>query len=219
MTSTDKEKQLKSRWEVICASDPWVLRHPLGQFNVRGVEVTFNGVARTLVAVACEPLVDGALIRINSACLTSETFGAENCDCSWQLWAAMKIIRSCGGAIIYCPHHEGRGAGLFAKLQSFALMDQYGVSNAEAFRRLGLPLDQRTYGEVAAVIRWWKLRRVRLLTNNPNKRLGLEEQGIIIDGIEPLAAMHREQWREYLLSKVADLGHIIDSVAKGSING
>ena len=114
------------------------------------------------------------LVRVHSECLTGDAFGSLRCDCGEQLEAAMREIGSEGrGVIIYLRGHEGRGIGLHAKLHAYALQDA-GLDTVDANLRLGLPVDARDYNVAAAILRDLGVRRIRLLSANPNKsdRLG-----------------------------------------------
>ena len=150
------------------------------------------------------------LLRINSACMTSETLGDERCDCSWQLWKALAQIQENGqGLVIYSPDDEARGVGLFNKINSFHIMDSLGYSSAQAFSHLSLPTDNRTFAGVIAVLQYLDIKRVKAISNNPRKLEALKEGGIEVEERVAITA-GKELWKEYLLSKKLDFQHMID---------
>jgi GTP cyclohydrolase II len=154
---------------------------------------------------------DGMPVRINSACFTSETLGDRSCDCAWQLNAALELIeQERAGMIIYCYSHEGRGIGLFHKVNSMTLMQEQELTTAEAFVRLGVGVDERDFSFVADILRHFGLSKVRLMTNNPHKNRALIDGGIeILDEIR-LVKRHDASLKRYLASKKEAFGHVID---------
>jgi len=157
------------------------------------------------------------LLRINSACYTSDIFGCQRCDCNWQLIQAMEIIHKEGnGMIIYHFHHEGRGAGWTNKLKSYTLMDREGCSTFEAFQRLNLIPDQRTYYPAILILQDLNIKEVNLISNNPDKERFLQENGIKVNQRIPIISKKRE-WRNYLVSKKEQFGHKIDLSRKEKV--
>lgn len=197
---------------VLDVSETIKLQNSLGQYRLTAylIEEKPTSVA-THVSLAVGEITKGMLVRINSACATSEIFACNRCDCYWQLWQAMSIMQERGqGLLTYHANHEGRGSGLFHKINSYALMDRTGCSTAEAFYELGLPLDVRNFNAATLILRHLGLRSVRLLSNNPAKAEALETAGIEVTHIEPLVPTHQDEWRIYLESKRRDFGHVID---------
>src|SRR5699024_7896667 len=126
------------------------------------------------------------LVRVHSECLTGDVLGSMRCDCGPQLDAAMaKVVEAGRGVVLYMRGHEGRGIGLMHKLQAYQLQDN-GADTVEANVALGMPVDGRDYGQGAQILRDLGIRSMRLLTNNPAKRVGLEGYGLEIVGREPL---------------------------------
>ncbi len=177
-------------------------------------------------AVGFESLVDGAhhialikgevegkervLVRMHSECLTGDVFGSRRCDCGDQLSMAMQQIAEAGeGVVLYFRGHEGRGIGIIHKLAAYALQDQ-GRDTVEANLDLGLPADARDYGMGAQILSDLNMISMRLMTNNPAKRAGLEAHGLNIVEQVPLQAVLTAENRSYLETKVAKMGHVID---------
>jgi len=147
------------------------------------------------------------LVRLHSECLTGDALGSMRCDCGEQLREAMRLIALEGaGVIVYLRGHEGRGIGLIQKLRAYALQDD-GADTVEANLRLGLPVDARTYTAGAQILRDLGLRSVRLLTNNPQKRAGIEAAGIIVAERLALRIEPTTHNLRYLEAKRDRLGH------------
>ena len=147
------------------------------------------------------------LVRVHSECLTGDAFGSWRCDCGEQLEAAMREIGSEGlGVIIYLRGHEGRGIGLQAKLHAYALQDA-GLDTVDANLRLGLPVDARDYSVAAAILRDLGVRRIRLLSANPNKSARLTDLGIEVTARLPLPVTERAENAFYRATKHNRMGH------------
>jgi 3,4-dihydroxy 2-butanone 4-phosphate synthase/GTP cyclohydrolase II len=154
------------------------------------------------------PDVD-VLVRVHSECLTGDAFGSLRCDCGEQLHAAMKLIEAEGrGAILYM-RQEGRGIGLKNKMRAYSLQDEEGLDTVEANERLGFPPDLRDYGVGAQILVDLGVRRMRLITNNPGKRAGIEGYGLTIVERVPLEVQPNEKNYEYLRTKKEKLGHVL----------
>ncbi len=151
---------------------------------------------------------DAVLVRVHSQCLTGDVFQSERCDCGEQLEQAMQIIDGLGAGVIIYMHQEGRGIGLGNKILAYALQDR-GRDTVEANLELGFKEDLRDYGISAQIIRDLGVRRVRLLTNNPRKVLGLQGYGIEIAERIPLEVAARSGNLEYLRTKQEKLGHLL----------
>ncbi len=153
-----------------------------------------------------------ALVRAHSQCLTGDTFGSERCDCGDQLHKSMEMIEKEGrGIVLYIMTHEGRGIGLANKIKAYAIQDE-GADTVEANRRLGFLPDQRDYGVGAQILVALGVRRIRLITNNPRKFVGLEGYGLEIVDRVPLEVPPNACNLRYLKAKKEKMGHILDLV-------
>ena len=147
------------------------------------------------------------LVRVHSACVTSEVFGSLRCDCAGQLERAMQMVADEGrGVIVYILSHEGRGIGLPMKIAAYHLQDE-GADTVEANERLGVPADMRDYGLGAQVLVDLGVKRMRLLTNNPRKLVALEGYGLEIVERVPIEVAPTPENVAYLRAKVEKLGH------------
>ena len=148
------------------------------------------------------------LVRIHSECLTGDAFGSLRCDCGPQLEESMKEIQTHGcGAVVYL-RQEGRGIGLFAKVQAYALQDQ-GLDTLDANLELGFPADARTYEFAAEMLAAIGFNEVNIMTNNPDKILQLRENGIIVNSRVPIIIATCEHNRSYLKTKSTRMGHLL----------
>mgnify|MGYP001209874961 CR=1 FL=1 len=181
-----------------------------GDFMIRVFheeETGFDHVALTLGDMEGP---DPVLIRVHSECLTGDAFGSLRCDCGPQLHAALDAIKHKGWGCLLYLRQEGRGIGLFAKVQAYHLQD-LGYDTLDANLALGLPADARTYEMAASMLQELGVRRVRLMTNNPLKRKGLSEHGIDVeDRIQHLAGLGKHNIR-YLETKAERMGHLLST--------
>jgi 3,4-dihydroxy 2-butanone 4-phosphate synthase / GTP cyclohydrolase II len=178
-----------------------------GEFRAVGYRSTMD--RREHIALVAGDLGDGAdvLVRVHSECLTGDVFGSLRCDCGPQLDAALEAVgREGRGVVLYVRGHEGRGIGLLHKLQAYQLQDG-GEDTVEANLSLGLPADARDYGTGAQILVDLGVRTMRLLTNNPAKRAGLEGYGLQIVGRVPLPVHANPENLRYLATKRDRLGH------------
>jgi 3,4-dihydroxy 2-butanone 4-phosphate synthase / GTP cyclohydrolase II len=147
------------------------------------------------------------LLRVHSCCLTGDVFGSLRCDCGPQLQAAMQMIEEEGaGLVLYIGNHEGRGIGLVNKLRAYNLQDQ-GMDTVEANEALDQPADSRDYGPGTQILYDLGVRRMRLLTNNPRKLIGLEGYGLEVVEQVPITVAPNPYNERYLLTKKEKLGH------------
>ncbi|MCT2997356.1 GTP cyclohydrolase II [Propionibacterium freudenreichii] len=149
------------------------------------------------------------LVRVHSECVTGDVFGSRKCDCGAQLDRALELIAEQGGVLVYLGGHEGRGIGLAEKIAAYALQEG-GADTVEANVARGWDPDLREYGAAAAILRDLGVRQVRLLTNNPDKVQALAGQGIGVDQVVPLVVGVTAQNIDYLRTKVAKMGHLMD---------
>lgn len=182
---------------------------PYGEFTAYGYGTRHDDHGGAQVALVYGEPRDGALVRLHSECLTGDVFGSLRCDCGQQLQAALAAVVEAGsGVVVYLRGHEGRGVGLLSKLAAYALQDD-GHDTVDANLALGLPVDARDYWAGAQVLRDLGIGSVRLLTNNPAKRRGLEEYGIEVSACVPLVVPPGPYNAGYLRAKRERLGHLL----------
>jgi 3,4-dihydroxy 2-butanone 4-phosphate synthase/GTP cyclohydrolase II len=154
---------------------------------------------------------DEVLVRVHSECLTGDVFGSLRCDCGEQLHNAMKIIDEEGKGVILYMRQEGRGIGLEGKLKAYELQDK-GKDTVEANLALGFKADLRDYGVGAQILRDIGIRKIKLLTNNPKKIVGLEGYGLTVVGRVPIEMPPHAKNIHYLKVKKSKLGHMLEKV-------
>jgi 3,4-dihydroxy 2-butanone 4-phosphate synthase/GTP cyclohydrolase II len=179
-----------------------------GDFTAIAYETTVESwtpLALVLGDVAGETPV---LVRMHSECLTGDVFGSRRCDCGDQLRAALEIIRAEGRGVLVYLRQEGRGIGLVNKMRAYELQDQ-GKDTVEANQALGFAPDPRDYGIGTQVLVDLGVKNLRLLTNNPKKRVGLESYGLTIVERVGIEATPNETNRKYLSTKRDKLGHLL----------
>ena len=156
--------------------------------------------------------IDGdkeVLVRVHSQCLTGDVFGSFRCDCGTQLERAMEMVQREGLGVILYMMQEGRGIGLANKIKAYALQDQ-GRDTVEANEELGFQADLRDYGVGAQILAALGVRRMRLMTNNPKKIIGLEGYGLEVTDRVPIEIESRPENIRYLLTKCQKLGHLMN---------
>lgn len=181
-----------------------------GPFRAVAYESAVDG--RTHVALVRGDIGEGegVLTRVHSECLTGDVFGSLRCDCGRQLDQAVRLVGGEGrGVVLYVRGHEGRAIGLTHKLRAYELQDQ-GRDTVEANLELGFAADQRDYGIGAQILADLGVRTMRLLTNNPDKRAGLEGYGLAIVERIPLQTEPNPHNVNYLRAKAEKLGHLLD---------
>jgi 3,4-dihydroxy 2-butanone 4-phosphate synthase / GTP cyclohydrolase II len=163
------------------------------------------------IALVAGEIGDGldVLVRVHSECLTGDVFGSYRCDCGPQLQASLlKVAEEGRGIVLYIKGHEGRGIGLLHKLRAYTLQDE-GRDTVDANLELGLPADARDYGTGAQILADLGVHSMRLLTNNPAKRAGLEGYGLTISERVPLEIHPNQHNRVYLETKALRMGHVL----------
>ena len=181
----------------------------LGEFRLIGYRSLISN--EEFVVLARGEFGDGqpTLARIHSQCLTGDVFGSTKCDCGQQLRSAMKLITDAGrGAIIY-QQQEGRGIGIINKIRAYALQDE-GADTIEANERLGLAVDRRRYEQCAEILTDLGIKRVRLISNNPEKLQALRNCGLEIVERVPLEIKFYRSFARYLKTKREEMGHLIN---------
>jgi 3,4-dihydroxy 2-butanone 4-phosphate synthase / GTP cyclohydrolase II len=184
-----------------------------GAFRAVGYQSTLDGTDH--VALVRGEIGDGSdvLVRVHSECLTGDVFGSRRCDCGPQLDAALEAVAREGrGVVLYVRGHEGRGIGLMHKLAAYSLQDR-GTDTVDANLELGLPADARDYGTGAQILVDLGIRTMRLLSNNPTKRAGLEGYGLEIVGRVGLPVHATPENLRYLRTKRDRMGHDLPGLA------
>ena len=190
-----------------------------GEFHAYAYESLVD--PKTHVALVHGDVGDGEqiLVRVHSECLTGDVFGSLRCDCGDQLDAALAHIGKEGrGIVLYIRGHEGRAIGLTHKLRAYRLQEQ-GLDTVEANEELGFPADPRDYGIGAQILVDLGVKTMRLLTNNPSKRAGLEGYGLSIIERVPLETSPTAENIGYLRTKREKLGHLLDHLEAPTAGG
>jgi 3,4-dihydroxy 2-butanone 4-phosphate synthase/GTP cyclohydrolase II len=178
-----------------------------GDFRAIGYRSALDGVEHIALVTGDIGPGEDVLVRVHSECLTGDVFGSLRCDCGPQLAAALRTVADEGrGVVLYMRGHEGRGIGLLHKLQAYQLQDD-GHDTVDANLELGLPADARDYGTGAQILSDLGVRSMRLLTNNPAKRAGLEGYGLEILERVPLPVHATADNLRYLQTKRDRMGH------------
>tara|TARA_B100000925_G_C22010184_1_gene475860 strand:+ start:105 stop:707 length:603 start_codon:yes stop_codon:yes gene_type:complete len=178
-----------------------------GEFRIRAFRDPKNNKEHALLYLDNPDKIP--IVRVHSECLTGDAFGSLRCDCGPQLETSMKEIQAHGsGAIVYL-RQEGRGIGLYAKMQAYALQD-IGFDTLDANLELGLPADARTYQIAAEMLKTIGYEELYLMTNNPEKRLQLQQNGINIKNRIPIIIVPSEHNISYLKTKASRMGHLLE---------
>lgn len=165
---------------------------------------------REHLALVLGEVTDGedVLVRVHSECVTGDVFGALRCECGDQLHAALdRVITEGRGVLVYLRGHEGRGIGLLDKVRTMGLQDSHGLDTVDSATALGLPVDVRDYAPAARLLRHQGVRSIRLLSNNPDKVLALQDHGLKVTARLPLLADAHTDNIDYLTAKRDRLGH------------
>jgi 3,4-dihydroxy 2-butanone 4-phosphate synthase/GTP cyclohydrolase II len=181
-----------------------------GTFRAVGYDSLLDGIEHIALVYGEIGNGEDILVRVHSECLTGDVFGSLRCDCGPQLDAAMALVAAEGrGVVLYVRGHEGRGIGLLHKLQAYQLQDD-GHDTVDANLALGVPADARDYGTGAQILGDLGVRSMRLLTNNPAKRVGLEGYGLRVVDRVPLPISPNPENLHYLRTKRDRMGHDLE---------
>lgn len=182
-----------------------------GMFRIFGFESHDRSENAVALVMGDLPASESPLVRIHSQCLTGDVFGSSRCDCGEQLRVALEKISEEGCGMLIYQLQEGRGIGLMNKLIAYELQDN-GHDTVEANHRLGFDADHRDYRLCASILRYFSIRRLRLMSNNPDKLKGLREAGIVEIERVPLEIPPSEKTENYLRTKKDKLGHLLSNV-------
>lgn len=190
---------------VICVRQA-LLPTAFGLFNLRLYQSLPDGDLHIALVMGDPARDKSALVRVHSECLTGDVFGSLRCDCGAQLRAAMQKVAETKSGVVLYMRQEGRGIGLANKIHAYALQEQ-GMDTVAANKKLGFPADLRDYGAGAQILSDLGLKKIRLMTNNPRKVIGLEGYGIQIVERIPVILPSNPYNRKYLDTKKKKLGH------------
>jgi GTP cyclohydrolase II len=182
-----------------------------GHFRIHGFEGRAGDGIEEAVALSMGRLAGQPppLVRIHSQCLTGDVFHSLRCDCRAQLEIAIESIAQEGRGLLIYEHQEGRGIGLMNKLRAYELQD-HGADTVEANERLGFEPDLRSYELPAAIIRYFGLKSVRLVSNNPEKVRAVESAGVDVAERVPCLAAVLDTREAYLRAKKEKMGHLLE---------
>ncbi|MDO4692778.1 MAG: bifunctional 3,4-dihydroxy-2-butanone-4-phosphate synthase/GTP cyclohydrolase II [Porphyromonadaceae bacterium] len=151
---------------------------------------------------------EDVLVRVHSSCMTGDIFSSQRCECGEQLHKAMQIIEEAGRGLIVYLNQEGRGIGLMDKIKAYKLQEN-GLDTVDANLHLGHDADERDYGVGAQILRELGVHRMRLMTNNPVKRVGLEAYGLEVTEIYPIEVAPNRHNEQYMRTKKERMGHVL----------
>ncbi len=183
-----------------------------GEFTIHIYQAAFEEATHAAVVRGTPHLDPAPLVRVHSQCLTGDILDSERCDCGPQREYALRQIAAYGHGVFLYMSQEGRGIGLANKIRAYHLQDVHGLDTVEANRSLGLPADLRDYGIGAQILVDLGLRRIRLLTNNPKKLVGLAAYGLEMIERVPIQMPPSARNRAYLRAKRDKLGHMLEDL-------
>ncbi|MFQ3169911.1 MAG: 3,4-dihydroxy 2-butanone 4-phosphate synthase/GTP cyclohydrolase II, partial [Limisphaerales bacterium] len=179
-----------------------------GEFDLHLYRSTIDGQHHLALVKGSMNARRRTLVRVHSECLTGDVFGSRRCDCGPQLQQAMKQVSAAGHGVILYMRQEGRGIGLAPKIKAYKLQ-QKGYDTVEANEKLGFPMDLREYGIGAQILVDLGIKKIRLLTNNPKKIVGLEGYGLEVVEQVPIRVKPNKHNKSYLKTKREKLGHLL----------
>ncbi len=182
-----------------------------GNFQITIFRQKSNGLEHMAITKGEWTSDEPVLLRVHSSCATGDILGSCRCDCGSQLHTSLEMVEREGcGAVIYLMQ-EGRGIGLFNKIRAYKLQDQ-GLDTVDANVKLGFQPDERDYGVGASIIQSLGIKKMRLMTNNPTKRVGLEGYGLTIEEIVPIIIAPNKHDIDYLTTKEERMGHTLGNI-------
>ena len=185
-----------------------------GHFRIYGFEGRRDDRLEEAVVLEMGDLAQGAsapLVRIHSQCLTGDVFHSLRCDCRAQLELALRTIAEEGRGLVIYEHQEGRGIGLMNKLRAYELQDE-GADTVEANERLGFESDLRNYELPGEILRFFGLKSIRLLSNNPEKVAAMEAAGVRVEERVPCIVPAMDSTVSYLRTKKEKMGHLLEGL-------
>ncbi len=185
---------------------------PFGEFRLRAYENEIDHLTHLALLMGEPEGKDDVLVRVHSACLTGDALHSLRCDCGEQLKAALARVASEGEGVVVYMQQEGRGIGLLNKMKAYHLQDEEGLDTVEANQRLGLAPDLRDYGIGAQILKELGLGRIRLLTNNLTKVVGLRGFGLEISERVPIEIAPNGHNERYLKTKAEKLNHVFEKL-------
>jgi len=200
-----RTESLIQREEVVDLPTEW------GNFTLYAYTQITNGQIHIALVKGEWEKNEPVLVRVHSSCVTGDIFGSCKCDCGPQLHQSMEMIDKIGKGVVVYMNQEGRGIGLINKLKAYHLQET-GFDTVEANIKLGFKADERDYGIGAQILRDLGLAKIRLISNNPGKKVGLEGYGISIEEIIPMRIKPNEYNEKYLKTKQTKMGHDLDVI-------
>jgi 3,4-dihydroxy 2-butanone 4-phosphate synthase / GTP cyclohydrolase II len=182
-----------------------------GHFRVVPFRQKSNGLEHVALIKGAWKQDEPVLVRVHSSCATGDIFGSLRCECGEQLHLAMQAVEKEGKGVIVYLNQEGRGIGLMKKIAAYKLQEE-GLDTVEANLHLGCKADERDYGVGASILREIGVSKMRLMTNNPIKRIGLEAYGLTIEEVVPIEIEPNKYNRSYMKTKKERMGHVLKSV-------
>ena len=207
----DLIKYRLQRETVVERGDEVAMPTEFGEFRLIPFRQVSNGVEHVALVKGEWQPDEPVLVRMHSSCMTGDIFGSKRCDCGEQLHEAMRKISDEGKGVLVYMSQEGRGIGLMNKIRAYKLQEQ-GMDTVEANLHLGFKADERDYGSGASILRELGVRNIRLMTNNPTKRIGLEGYGLTIVENVPIEVKPNPYNEHYLHTKKERMGHDLHQV-------